>query len=264
MQPFYFGESASPLYGVLHPAMGSRQRDVGVLICNPIGQEYMRSHRALRQCAELMAKSGFPVMRFDYFGTGNSAGQFSESRLSRWLADTKLAIDELIELTGVSGVSLVGLRFGAMIAALVSDHEQVNDVVLWDPIHYGLRYLTSLKVMHLTMLRDLGRFRHPRQPSVDGIFRELLGFPLTRQLELDIESTDISNAPFKNRGCVALFSSFARDDVDELEHKLVQRNLWIYCEKIADAGDWDRVDLMDSALLARAIPAAINVHLARA
>lgn len=264
MQPFYFGDSASPRYGVFHPPIAGTRQDVGVLICSPIAQEYMRSHWALRQCAELMSKAGFPVMRFDYFGTGNSAGEYSDSHLDIWVSDTKTAIDELMAQSGVSKVSIVGLRFGAMIASLVSDHVSVQDVVLWDPIQYGLRYLTSLKVMHLTMLKDLGRFRESRCPPNDGLFREVLGFPLTRELEAEIEATDITVAPYNNNGGVAMFTSLDRDDFDEINQKLKQRNIDIDYQKIIDGGDWERVELMDSALLVREIPTAIRNYLLRA
>lgn len=263
MQPFYFGDSSSPRYGVFYPSVSGSCQDTCVLICNPIAQEYMRSHWALRQLAELLSKSGFPVMRFDYFGTGNSSGEFSDAHLGIWVTDTKMAIDELIALSGGSKVTLVGLRFGAMIASLAANHQRVQDLVLWDPVQYGLRYLTSLKVMHLTMLKDLGRFRNARRPPDDGLFREVLGFPLTRELEAEIEATDLNASVAGHAGRVAMFSSLIRDDFDEIEQKMVSDNVDVDYQKFADGGDWDCVELMDSALLVRAIPMAIRDYLLR-
>ena len=48
MTPMYFGSSTSPLYGVYHAPMG-HDRNQGVLLCYPFGQQYMRAHRAFRQ-----------------------------------------------------------------------------------------------------------------------------------------------------------------------------------------------------------------------
>ena len=48
MEAMFFGQSTAPLYGVYHPANLSSDRMEGIVICPPFGQEYMRSHRALR------------------------------------------------------------------------------------------------------------------------------------------------------------------------------------------------------------------------
>src|SRR5687768_16729988 len=112
MNPFYFGSSQRPLYGVYHPSKGRTARPVGVVLCYPLGQEYMRAHRAFRQLATLLTKNGFPVLRFDYAGTGDSAGDGSAGSVATWVEDIGAAIDELKDTAGVSRVSLVGLRAG--------------------------------------------------------------------------------------------------------------------------------------------------------
>ena len=113
MNPFFFGSSEERLLGVHHPPRGRVPREVGVLLCYPLGQEYMRAHRAFRQLAMLLARRGFHVLRFDWFGTGDSAGAGEEGSIARWLEDARTAIDELKDTAGVTRVSLVGLRLGA-------------------------------------------------------------------------------------------------------------------------------------------------------
>ena len=74
IEPFYFGTSSKPLFGCYHVPQSALRRDCGVLFCAPMGSEYVRFHRAYRQLADRLAKAGFPVLRFDFYGCGDSSG----------------------------------------------------------------------------------------------------------------------------------------------------------------------------------------------
>lgn len=145
MNPLFFGSGAAPLYGVLHPARGTARRG-GVLLCYPFGQEYMRAHRAFRQLALLLSGKGFHVLRFDYRGTGDSAGDLDEGVLAGgWLDDIDLAVEELRESAGVDDVSIVGLRLGALLAAEACRRRtDISRLVLWDPVVSGAEYESEL------------------------------------------------------------------------------------------------------------------------
>ena len=69
---------------------------------------------------EQLAAQGWHVLRFDYFGTGDSAGEFDEADLTGWEADIEQALDELLDMAGARKVALVGLRLGATLAARVA------------------------------------------------------------------------------------------------------------------------------------------------
>jgi alpha/beta superfamily hydrolase len=116
MNPIFFGPSERQLYGVYHPPRGA-PRDLGVLLCYPAPQEYMRTHWAMRRLATLLSQRGFHVLRFDYYATGDSAGESSEAALGTWSRDIGLAASELRDVAGVGTVSAVGLRLGATLAA---------------------------------------------------------------------------------------------------------------------------------------------------
>ena len=72
-ETFFFGNPGSPLYGSYESPSASVRRDCGIVLCYPLMAEYLRSHRAFRQLAVRLAEAGFPVLRFDYFGSGDSA-----------------------------------------------------------------------------------------------------------------------------------------------------------------------------------------------
>ena len=138
MNPFYFGTSERPLFGVYHPARSQQARDAGVVLCHPFGWEYMRTHRAFRQLAGRLTDVGFPVLRFDYSGTGDSAGDGREASLGQWLDDLSAAIDEIEDTAGVRRVSLIGLRLGAALAArAATTRPDLDRLILWNPVVTG-------------------------------------------------------------------------------------------------------------------------------
>ncbi|HEY5089012.1 MAG TPA: alpha/beta hydrolase, partial [Polyangia bacterium] len=90
-----------------------------MILCNPIGDDLIRAHRAFRHLAEALANSGFPVLRFDFDGTGDSAGDERDpDRVATWRADIKRAAAELRARSGVQALALVGLKLGATLATL--------------------------------------------------------------------------------------------------------------------------------------------------
>ena len=84
--PLAFGGPDHPLFGFYHPPSSALSRDVGVVLCNPLGHEAMCAHRTYRHLAERFAASGVAALRFDYHGTGDSSGDPEEpERVAAWL-----------------------------------------------------------------------------------------------------------------------------------------------------------------------------------
>jgi pimeloyl-ACP methyl ester carboxylesterase len=135
MIPVHFGSSDRLLFGVYTPAAEPRKRR-GVVVCNPWGMEALRAHRTLRQLGHLLASNGFDVLRFDYSGTGDSFGEATAVRLADWIEDAEMAVEELIALSGVTSVALVGLRLGSYVAAAVAARTSATTdrVILWEPV----------------------------------------------------------------------------------------------------------------------------------
>ena len=71
--PLYIGAGDAPRLAWYHaPEVRSGQ---GVVICPPLGHEYISAYRSLRELADRLAAAGVAVLRFDYHGTGDSAGE---------------------------------------------------------------------------------------------------------------------------------------------------------------------------------------------
>jgi uncharacterized protein len=136
MTAFHFGSRQRRLFGYYEPAQSHPKGVRAVLLCYPLGNEQVFAYRTMRQLAARLVRAGFHVLRFDYFGTGDSYGDTGEGDLVSWCGDIETAIEELKEITGANNVSLVGLRLGANLSAQVATHrpKEFNKLILWEPL----------------------------------------------------------------------------------------------------------------------------------
>jgi alpha-beta hydrolase superfamily lysophospholipase len=192
IEPFYFGVSPKRLYGCHHLPQSSNAKACSIVICCPIGQEYIRSHRAVYQLAAGLTRAGYNVLRFDYFGCGDSEGDFEQGALVQWTDDTVTAIEEIQKRSPVRSVCLIGLRVGAALALYAAARSSiVKSIILWEPVIDGARYLKEL----IQNQQDfLGRYRGKLKQALAGSFRsdEVLGFPMTSELRQDLEAMNIN------------------------------------------------------------------------
>jgi alpha-beta hydrolase superfamily lysophospholipase len=149
--PLFFGPDERSLFGWYHAAESGTNGDLAVLVCPPLGHEYVNSHRSMRHLTDRIAEAGIPAMRFDYDGTGDSAGGDEDPRrLEAWLQSIRVAIETLRELSGCRRIALAGARFGATLAALTAAELDVATLVLWTPVVRGRAYMRELKALQLT------------------------------------------------------------------------------------------------------------------
>jgi dienelactone hydrolase len=149
-RPFYFGSDIGPLLGWHHEAASGRRGNLGVVVCPPVGHEYVHTHRSMRHLADACAAAGIPALRFDYHGVGDSAGVDEDAgRLQAWTNSIRRAIAVMKNDLGCERVGLVGLRLGATMAAMVASEQDVACLVLWAPCVKGRNYVRELKTLHL-------------------------------------------------------------------------------------------------------------------
>lgn len=136
--PVYFGPEGRKLFGWFHAPAGPPTGPV-VVICPPLGFSMIMSHRGLRHLAESAAQAGLPTLRFDYHGTGDSAGSDHEpGRVDAWIASVGHAIDEARRLTGAQDVVLIGVRIGSLLASYAAAaRSDVAGLVAWAPVASG-------------------------------------------------------------------------------------------------------------------------------
>ncbi len=253
MNPFYFGSSVQPLFGVYHPPSEAGAQQSAVLLCPPLGQEYMRTHWRLRCLADQLAMAGFHVLRFDYFATGDSAGKSGDGTVERWHSDIRSAADEIRELSGTRQLSIVGLRAGAALAA-TTEGLHARNLVLWDPVISGRSYLDQLQVLHQTKLLEYNAIRRQPIKETPG---EVLGFAFPEDMQASIRRIDLLSSFEVDAENVFVFATQPHSGILQLREKLQRRCRNCSVEVLDDAGDWDQASALEHAFLPHSIPAAI-------
>jgi alpha/beta superfamily hydrolase len=256
---FQFGSSDHRLLGVYEPAAAAGTAPAkGAVLCQPIGHEYIRSHRAMRKLAASLSAAGVHVLRFDYYGCGDSGGAGEDGGLQHWQSDVGAAIDELKDMAGLPRVSVVGLRFGATLAALATrTRSDVNTLILCDPVLRGDAY-----VAHVTDLERQWRGARPylrRQSSTEG--RELLGFPLTPEMHAEFNAVDLLAVERWSAQRVVTIGS-AGTNTTELDTHLARCGVACENHQVATACAWDRHESVHLGLLANEIAQRVVARLA--
>jgi uncharacterized protein len=188
MTPIFFGSANRRLFGIFEPRRNFDRPRVAVL-CAPWGQEYLRAHRSIRKLAVMLSASGWDALRFDYYGTGDSAGDLAEASIASWRKDIEWAIEEANAMSGTSRVALIGLRIGANLAADVAkcNSKLVEALVLWDPVVRGTEFLKEVHALETTIS---GAAPLERTREIGG-GHEILGFPLSSEMAREMRAIDL-------------------------------------------------------------------------
>jgi alpha/beta superfamily hydrolase len=187
MSPEYFGAESRRLFGTFHARNPASAPGRAVVLCNAFGREGIQLHRMFRILAERLSRTGSDVLRFDYYGTGDSAGDDNEGDLAGWTDDVVTAQAELLRRVPGSEVVLVGARLGANIAQRAAERIAPARLVMLDPILEGPDYLDLLQTQHLQTLIETERARWPVEmrsfrSKADLYLAEASGFAISRNL----------------------------------------------------------------------------------
>jgi alpha-beta hydrolase superfamily lysophospholipase len=195
-QALYFESGAERLFGWLHlPEQSGAQ--MGIVMCKPFGYEAVCMHRSWREFADEFAALGFPVIRFDYAGTGDSSGEDpGADRMDQWTDDVLAALATLRRQTGVREICLFGMRLGVLLAARAARRsDAVHGLIAVAPVVDGRRYSRELRALNT------------RTNSID---LEVAGFPLSAATVQGLAQIDLAAA---KPGAVGEYLILDRNDL---------------------------------------------------
>jgi exosortase A-associated hydrolase 2 len=223
-QFFFKNSSGKELFGVIH--YPEKLSSKGVLICHPLFEEKLHVHRVLVDFSRLLCSSGFSVMRFDYYGDGDSQGEFEEATLETRLSDIGSALDFFRNKTSVDKLALLGVRFGATLASLLAEKNRTVDfLILWAPILKGNDYINSLLRMNLAQQVVVHKkVLYTREDLIKGLKEgrkiNVEGYEITKELYEQISKVDLlaEDKKFKGRALLFQFSQNSPEFEPELEN----------------------------------------------
>jgi len=192
----------------------------------------------------MLSDAGCHVFRFDYFGIGDSAGESGDGGVDRWKADICAAFQELKDISRATKISLVGVRFGATLAALTSvDLLSVNELVLWDPVVLGRKYIEELRAIN----DNLGDFFKTTRKNDN--FEELMGYPFPPSLREGIEKINLLLLNQFKTNRIVLITSEEKKEYWDLRNQFEAKGNYVEHHIVSDTSKWETPEAYDQAVL---------------
>ncbi len=126
------GDIGARIFTYLHlPASAPR---AAVAICSPLLGEFAKNYRREVLLARALARQGFAALRFHYRGSGNSDGDAADLTFDSMREDALVSIEHLRAVAPTGPLTIVGCRWGALIAASAANAVPGAGVALWEPL----------------------------------------------------------------------------------------------------------------------------------
>ena len=195
IQPGFVSGAQGNLYKL--DVMPIKDMRAQVLYLPPHGEELNRCRSLIAAQARVFAQNGIGCRVVDYFGSGDSDGDFSEGTLEIWQQDLATQVSELKAISPVP-VLLVGFRLGALLAAyyLNNNAEEIKEAVFIQPVIQGKQYVTQL--LRQRMAGQMGSGVNAettdqmRESILAGNNLEIGGYEFNSKLLIDLEKISLT------------------------------------------------------------------------
>jgi pimeloyl-ACP methyl ester carboxylesterase len=166
----YFRSNAIDLYGALFIPESGTGKDA-YIVCHPFAEEKKSSQKPLVDFSRRLARRGKYVLMFDFQGCGDSQGKLSASTAQRWLQNIDDAIAYLKSTTGLTEISVVGLRAAATILwHLAKKTDTIQRYILFEPVHTLQGHLENLiKQKMVNELLTYGRVKRTKELLIQDL-----------------------------------------------------------------------------------------------
>ena len=201
-QPLYLPAAPGPLFGVLHRPEGDGAPRAAVLFLPPALDEKRASYGAMARLARRLAQAGCAALRFDPYGTGDSAGDSTDVSVSSMERDAAAAAGFLRGRCPGAELALVGVRLGASLALRLGPPLGAAKVAAVAPIASGANWLRQergRRTLRRSMIaRELaGRGSggdapaFPSEALPPGAAEDLEGLPLSAGFIAELGALDL-------------------------------------------------------------------------
>lgn len=194
------------------PAVGT------VLIVPPFAEEMNRSRRMLTLQARRLAAYGYRVVMPDLYGTGDSAGNFSDARWDIWRSDLASVVGAAC-IDNSKPVFVLALRLGALLALDAVSHFAItaDKLVFWNPCISGSQFIT--RFLRIRLLASMIRGEGPQETATSlrallqqGETVEVAGYSLSGDLVNHIDSLELPDLVADQSASVCWFEVIGGED----------------------------------------------------
>jgi len=148
--------------GMLHrpPGFSSAQRHPAVIMCHGFTGTRVEPHRILVKAARQLASQGIVTLRFDFWGSGESDGDFVDVTPETEIEDALAVVDWLRAQAGIdrTRLGLLGFSLGGLVASCTAARaEKIKALCLWAATaHMGRRLQERLTPEAKASLEEQG------------------------------------------------------------------------------------------------------------
>ncbi|MCX7705421.1 MAG: alpha/beta fold hydrolase [bacterium] len=139
-KPIVFKSQDYFLIGVLHHPCGIKagKKFPGVILCHGFSGNKSESHFIFTRLARNLAEAGIGCLRFDFMGSGDSAGYFEDMSLETEIHDAENALKYLAKQPFIDekNLGILGLSMGAIPAVAAATKYKFKALCLWSPVAF--------------------------------------------------------------------------------------------------------------------------------
>lgn len=129
--PCYF-DSENELFGILEEV---EDRESVVLFLHGFGGSHLGPHYSYANLSDRLRGEGYSSFRFDFYGSGNSEGEFFDQDIYTMLEDAEEAIEYLEEEKEFRSMHLVGHSRGGNVAMMLSEERSFESITTWATVY---------------------------------------------------------------------------------------------------------------------------------
>lgn len=175
---------------------GDKQGNTAVLCLPSITEELNLARAVLAKQCQAYANVGYSSFIMDYYGSGDSEGEFEQANANQWLDDV-ITVGQWLVQQGYQNIILLGVRVGALL--LAANQQQLHQAlpiqsqILWKPVTNGKLFVNQLiriKQANAMMSGD-GEKVNWRNEILNGNSTEIAGYLLTADFVEQLEALSI-------------------------------------------------------------------------
>lgn len=142
----------------------------GMIFCGPFAEEKIRTQRVYISMARALVKLGVAAVVFDYYGDGDSEGEFEDASFDDRLADIRTVYQDFKQRHSIEHLGMMGLRWGGTLAAMTAEELNPSALILWEPvIDTGKYFFDHLRSFLASQMLIEGKTTKKREQLVEEL-----------------------------------------------------------------------------------------------
>ncbi len=189
-----------------------------VLFVPPFAEEMNKCRKQITAMATALVARGRATLLLDLYGTGDSAGEFSDATWQFWMDDVNAAV-EWARSRNSPVQDLIAGRLGCILAAdaLRDSDYRVQSSIFWQPVLTGKQFMTQFLRLRVaaSMMSSSGKetVSDLKLRLADNETVEIAGYELSPTLFAGVESVDLLQTVTAHLGSVQVVEiGSARDN----------------------------------------------------